>query len=59
MQSSNDSLTSDVVPEKVREKASKLGSPAKIVEIVEMIRSECFALKKQWTEEALFYQNTI
>lgn len=51
MQSSNDSLTSDLILEKVKAKANTLEKTAKIVEIVEMIRQECFELKKQWVED--------
>jgi len=51
MQSSNDSLTSDLILEKVKAKASPLEKTAKIVEIVEMIRQECFELKKRWVED--------
>jgi hypothetical protein len=51
MQSSNNSLISDLILEKVRQKASALEKPAKIIDIVEMIKAECFALKKHWIEE--------
>ena len=59
MQSSNDSLTSDLILEKVKQKISVLEKPAKIIEIVEMMRSECFALKKQWIEDTILSKYNV
>lgn len=59
MQSSNDSLTSDAILEKAREKASKFDKPRKIVEIVELIRAECLALKKQWIEDNILFKYNV
>ena len=59
MQSANDSLTADAILEKVREKASKFDKPVKIVDIVELIRSECLALKKQWIEDNILFKYNV
>lgn len=59
MQSSNDSLTSDMILERVREKTSKFEKPVAILEIVESIRTECFALKKQWIEDNILYKYNL
>jgi hypothetical protein len=53
MQSSNDSLVSDLILEKVCQKASLLEKPVKIEEIVKIIRNECIAYRKEWTEDAI------
>ncbi len=59
LQSSNDSLTSDALLEKVRAKTSKFEKPVKIVDIVELIRAECIALKQQWIENNILFKYNI
>lgn len=53
MQSSTDSLVSDLILEKVREKTATLEKPQKIEDIVKMIRAECIAYRKEWIEDAI------
>jgi hypothetical protein len=59
MQSSNDSLTSDMILEKVKAQVSKLENPISILEIVNKIRDECFTLKKQWIENNILYKYNL
>jgi hypothetical protein len=58
-QSANDSLTADAILEKVREKTAAFDKPAKILDIVELIRIECIAVKKQWIEDNILSKYNI
>lgn len=59
MQSSTDSLISDLILEKVKQKVSKSEKPIKIEEIVRTIRAECIAHKTEWIESAILFNYNI
>lgn len=53
MQSSNDSLTSDLILEKVKEKMATSTKPIKIRDIVEILRNECINHKREHIERTV------
>ena len=53
MQSSSDSLISDLILERAKEKIGKSEKPLKIEEIVKIIHDECVAYKTEWIDRAI------
>lgn len=58
MQSSNDSLTSDMILETVKQKIAS-EQQLTILQIVEKIRDECYALKKQYIEDNILFKYNL
>ena len=59
MQSSNDSLISDLILERAKAKVGKAEKPLKIEEIVKIVKDECVAYKTEWIETAILSNYNI
>ncbi len=59
MQSSNDSLVSDLILENVKEKVNETKEIKKIKDIVEILRQECIAHKKERIENDILFKYNL